>query len=67
MNDLIRFLGRAPGFVAFGIFQAAGLFLLTAYKIDVAPLTAPLGVINAAVYGGGFLKHRATKQNGNGK
>ncbi len=67
MTDLIRLLGRAPGFVAFGIFQAAGLFVLAAYKIDVSALTAPLGVINAAVYGGGFMKHRATKMNGNGK
>jgi len=63
--DLLRFLGRAPGFVAFGIFQAAGLFVLVYLGHDVAPLTAPLGVIDAAVYGGGFLKH--SLKIGNGK
>lgn len=67
MRDYIRILGRAPGFVAFGFFQVAGLFWLVYLGFDVSPLTAPLGVVDTAVYGGGFLKHSIKWNNGNGK
>ena len=54
--ELVRMLGRGPGFVLVGFFIVVGLVALAAMDKDVAALTGPLGAFVAAFYGAGFAK-----------
>ena len=54
--EIIRALGKGPGYVLLAAFIATGLFVLAWYNRDVASLTGPLGALVVAVYGGGAAK-----------
>ena len=54
--SILAAFGKGPGFVGFAFFCAAALFALTAYGIDVTPLTGPLGVVCGGLFAGGAAK-----------
>ncbi len=53
---IVRAGGKGPGYIALAFFCTGALFFLAAKGVDVASLTAPLGVVLGAVYGGGAAK-----------
>ncbi len=54
--ELVRMLGRGPGYILLAAFIFTGLFILAWYQKDVAALAGPLTALGLGVYGGGALK-----------
>ena len=65
MKDLIRVMGKGPGFMALAFFEVALVGGLAAHFGSVPEgMTAALSIINAAVFGGGVWKVFAERGNG---